>query len=187
MADPFSFREVGDPAAVGSKYGSAAGHQTRVIYPEQKLTRGEFRSGRVLSWKWNSDGMAAWKPRDTRLFVEYRIACGEVTETATSSTVGARTGQANAGVPAAPSLRMACLCNTALFDSGLRFIHNGVTIENIPSAYTVAMAMVLLAPCALRIMHDARFARLETRISPLLKPGSRGEAWSCCANCNQPW
>ena len=69
MADPFSFREVGDPAAVGSKYGSAAGHQTRVIYPEQKLTRGEFRSGRVLSWKWNSDGMAAWKPRDTRLFV----------------------------------------------------------------------------------------------------------------------
>ena len=96
MADPFSFREVGDPAAVGSKYGSAAGHQTRVIYPEQKLTRGEFRSGRVLSWKWNSDGMAAWKPRDTRLFVEYRIACGEVTETA------ARTGQANAGVGRRP-------------------------------------------------------------------------------------
>ena len=39
---------------------------------------------------------------------------------------------------------MACLCNTALFDSGLRFIHNGVTIENVPNAYTVAMAMVLL-------------------------------------------
>eukprot|EP01043_Picozoa_sp_COSAG02_P011136 COSAG02_NODE_406_length_22916_cov_35.137529_2_plen_123_part_00 len=77
-----------------------------------KLRRGEFRSGRVLSWKWNSDGMVAWKPRDTRLFVEYRIACGEVTETATSATIGARTGQANAGVPAAPSLRMACLCNS---------------------------------------------------------------------------
>lgn len=27
---------------------------------------------------------------------------------------------------------------------GLRFIHNGVTIENVPNAYTVAMAMVLL-------------------------------------------
>ena len=48
MADPFSFREVGDPAAVGSKYGSVAGHETRVIYPEQKLTRGEFKPGRVI-------------------------------------------------------------------------------------------------------------------------------------------
>ena len=70
MADPFGFYEVSDPRAVGSKYGSVAGHETRVIYPEQKLTRGEFKPGRVLSWKWNSDGMAAWKPRDSRLFVE---------------------------------------------------------------------------------------------------------------------
>jgi hypothetical protein len=44
--DPLSFREIGDPMAVGSKYGSIAGHETRVIYPEQKLTRGEFKPGR---------------------------------------------------------------------------------------------------------------------------------------------
>jgi hypothetical protein len=143
--DPFSFREIGDPAAVGSKFGSVAGHETRVIYPEQKLTRSEFKPGRVLSWKWNSDGMAAWKPRDSRLYVEYKIAVGEVTETACVPAKGAQdgTGVATAQRPA-PSLRMACLCNTALFDSGLRFIHNGVTIENVPNAYTVAMAMVLL-------------------------------------------
>ena len=36
-------------------------------------------------WKWNSDGMAAWKPRDSRLFVEYKIAVGEVTETASEA------------------------------------------------------------------------------------------------------
>ena len=116
MADPFSFYEVSDPRAVGSKYGSVAGHETRVIYPEQKLTRGEFKPGRVLSWKWNSDGMAAWKPRDSRLFVEYKIAVGEVTETASEADVGAQQGNdvADAQRPA-PSLRMACLCNTALF------------------------------------------------------------------------
>jgi hypothetical protein len=142
--DPLSFREIGDPMAVGSKYGSIAGHETRVIYPEQKLTRGEFKPGRVLSWKWNSDGMAAWKPRDSRLFVEYRIAVGEVNETASDVSVGARAGAGIGPARPAPSLRMACLCNTALFDSGLRFIHNGVTIESVPNAYTVAMAMVLL-------------------------------------------
>jgi hypothetical protein len=143
--DPFGFYEISDPRAVGSKFGSVAGHETRVIYPEQKLTRSEFKPGRVLSWKWNSDGMAAWKPRDSRLYVEYKIAVGEVTETACVPAKGAQDGSAvTTAQRPAPSLRMACLCNTALFDSGLRFIHNGVTIENVPNAYTVAMAMVLL-------------------------------------------
>ena len=104
--DPFSFREIGDPAAVGSKFGSVAGHETRVIYPEQKLTRSEFKPGRVLSWKWNSDGMAAWKPRDSRLYVEYKIAVGEVTETACAPAKGAQDGSAvTVAQRPAPSLR----------------------------------------------------------------------------------
>ena len=36
--------------------------------------------------------MAAWKPRDSRLFVEYKIAVGEVTETASEADVGAQQG-----------------------------------------------------------------------------------------------
>ena len=143
--DPLSFRAIGDPAAVGTKFGSTAGSETRIIYPQTKLVDDQFKSGRVLTFNWKSDEHAFFHPRSTRLYVEYDLAFGEVNETASDPTTGARQGAAVTEPPRpSPSLRMAALCNSALFDSQVRFVQNAVTVETCPNFYTTSMAMLLL-------------------------------------------
>ena len=140
--DPLSFRQMGDPAAVGSKYGSTAGSETRTVYPQTAINQQSTVPGNTVIFNWSSDETAFWQPSTSRLQVEYQFKFGEVSETASVLTDGAKARTTPA--PPAPSVRMAAMCNSALFDSQVRFVQNSVTLESCPNFYTTTCAQMLL-------------------------------------------
>ena len=142
--DPFSAPEIGDPRAIGSKNGPLSATSTDVIYPVSKLVDGEFQPGRTLEFNFKSDAHRHVNLRNSRLFMQWEIAYGEVNETA-SETSGANAFKAKDGAFARPasSLRMTALPGAACFDSQVRFTQNAVTLESVPNFYTQSMAHLL--------------------------------------------
>ena len=79
--DPFNFPAIGDPRAVGSKFGSSSGTSTDIIYPVSKQVDDAFQPGRTLELAWKSDQHRFFSPKNTRLMVEYEMMFGEVDTT----------------------------------------------------------------------------------------------------------
>eukprot|EP01046_Picozoa_sp_COSAG06_P021783 COSAG06_NODE_1652_length_8798_cov_6.868835_5_plen_179_part_00 len=101
--DPFNFPAVGDPRAVGSKFGSSSGTSTDIIFPVSKQIDEAFQPGRTLELAWKSDQHRFWSPKNTRLFVEYELMYGEVDDTCADVATGPVDG---AGAPPSRSLRI---------------------------------------------------------------------------------
>ena len=79
--DPFNAPAIGDPRAVGSKFGSSSGTSTDIIYPTSKQVDDAFQPGRTLEFAFKSDQHRFWSPKNTRLMVEYEMLFGETEET----------------------------------------------------------------------------------------------------------
>ncbi len=63
---------------VGSKYGNTSGTHMETIYPVTEMLHGEAREGRTVVFRIQSDENKHLLPRNSRLFVRYKIGYGEV-------------------------------------------------------------------------------------------------------------
>lgn len=123
--DPFNVPAVGDPRAVGSKFGSSSGTSTDILYPQSKQVDSAFQAGRTLEFSFKSDQHRFWSPKNTRLMVEYEMMFGETEETCADIEVGPQ----DQAAPPSRSLRMTAMPNSTLFDSQVRFVANNTVIE----------------------------------------------------------
>ena len=124
--DPFNFPAIGDPRAVGSKFGSSSGTSTDIIYPVSKQVDDAFQPGRTLELAWKSDQHRFFSPKNTRLMVEYELMFGEVDTTCADIVKGP---EDSTGAPPSSSVRMTCMPNSTLFDSQVRFVANNTVVE----------------------------------------------------------
>ena len=124
--DPFNFPAIGDPRAVGSKFGSSSGTSTDIIYPVSKQVDDAFQPGRTLELAWKSDQHRFFSPKNTRLMVEYELMFGEVDTTCADIVKGP---EDSAGAPPSSSVRMTCMPNSTLFDSQVRFVANNTVVD----------------------------------------------------------
>ena len=136
----FNFPAIGDPRAVGSKFGDTSGTSQDVIYPVSRLVDEAAQEGRTIEFNWKSDSHRFWTPRNTRLYTEWEVMYGEVAETSSDVEKGPQNDKL-----AAPSrcLRMTAMPGAALFDGQARFVHNNVTVETTNNLYDQSMATLL--------------------------------------------
>lgn len=143
MATIFSAPTIGEPRAVGIKNGGIAQVETDIVRPMSRLSTDDdtFQPGKQMEFRWRSDSSRYWSPRDTRLYVRYRLQFGEphdgtpLPATAPLDMTLHQDKVRTVRVTAAP--------NTVLFDGGMRYLQNNVTIEHQPHPYTSAMAQLL--------------------------------------------
>ena len=107
--DPFNAPAIGDPRAVGSKFGSSSGTSTDIIYPVSKQVDDAFQPGRTLEFAFKSDQHRFWSPKNTRLMVEYEMLFGETEETCDDI----QTGPQDQAAPPSRSLRSTGPCHIA--------------------------------------------------------------------------
>ena len=138
--DPFNFPAIGDPRAVGSKFGSSSGTSTDIIYPVSKQIDDAFLPGRTLEFAWKSDQHRMYSPKNTRLYVEYEFMFGEVDETCSSIPEGPKD---SSGAPPSKSLRMTAAPNSTLFDSQVRYVANNTVVEQTNFYSDVCQAQLL--------------------------------------------
>ena len=129
MATIFSAPEIGDPRATGIKNGGVTSFGADIVYPTSRLTTpdGTWSGGKQLEFRWRSDSSRFWSPRDTKLYVKYKVGFGPKA----GETDGAAQNLATAaGVDAVKNVRITAAPNTSLFDGGVRYLQNSVVVEN---------------------------------------------------------
>eukprot|EP01046_Picozoa_sp_COSAG06_P075663 COSAG06_NODE_23753_length_682_cov_2.265866_1_plen_207_part_10 len=140
MSNPFGYAPA--DSEVGSKYGNTSGTHMETIYPVTEMLHGEAREGRTVVFRIQSDENKHLLPRNSRLFVRYKIGYGEVSSTASEPEKGPQDGKA---AKPSPYLRMAAFCNSALFDSQVRWVVSNITVESIPNFYTHTLVQAMLS------------------------------------------
>ena len=75
MATIFSAPQIGDPRATGIKNGGIKAFESDIVYPVSRLTTpdGTWSGGKQLEFRWRSDSSRFWSPRDTKLYVKYKV------------------------------------------------------------------------------------------------------------------
>ena len=78
MATIFSAPQIGDPRATGIKNGGIKAFESDIVYPVSRLTTpdGTWSGGKQLEFRWRSDSSRFWSPRDTKLYVKYKVGFG---------------------------------------------------------------------------------------------------------------
>ena len=140
MSNPFGYAPA--DSEVGSKYGNTSGTHMETIYPVTEMLHGEAREGRTVVFRIQADENKHLLPRNCRLFVRYKIGYGEVSSTASDPSKGPQDGKA---AKPSPYLRMAAFCNSALFDSQVRWVISNITVESIPNFYTHTLVQAMLS------------------------------------------
>eukprot|EP01047_Picozoa_sp_COSAG01_P076758 COSAG01_NODE_13588_length_1562_cov_26.902939_1_plen_502_part_01 len=143
MATIFSAPQIGDPRATGIKNGGIKAFESDIVYPVSRLTTpdGTWSGGKQLEFRWRSDSSRFWSPRDTKLYVKYKVGFGPK---ASASANGAPQNLATpAGVDAVKNVRITAAPNTSLFDGGVRYLQNSVVVENQTQPYSACMAQLL--------------------------------------------
>ena len=108
--DPVNFPAIGDPRAVGSKFGPSSGTSTDIIYHVSKQVDEAFQPGRTLELAWKSDQHRFFSTKNTRLMVEYEMMFGEVDSTCNNIETGpADSTGAGKGAPPSSALHMTCM------------------------------------------------------------------------------
>jgi hypothetical protein len=79
MATIFSAPQIGDPRATGIKNGGIKAFESDIVYPVSRLTTpdGTWSGGKQLEFRWRSDSSRFWSPRDTKLYVKYKVGFGQ--------------------------------------------------------------------------------------------------------------
>eukprot|EP01047_Picozoa_sp_COSAG01_P041922 COSAG01_NODE_3630_length_5848_cov_14.340929_2_plen_789_part_00 len=145
-----------DPRAIGLKNGGLSDMSSDILYPASRMVDGDFKAGSTLEFRYRSDSSRHWLPRESRLFVEYKIKLGETAATGSGTNknlfvnTGAKAPQTldasvqgrGSGAPPNANLALTAAPNASLFEQ-VRFVQNSVTIENNPSYYTTAVAQLL--------------------------------------------
>jgi hypothetical protein len=143
MATIFSAPQIGDPRATGIKNGGIKAFESQIVYPVSRLTTpdGTWSGGKQLEFRWRSDSSRFWSPRDTKLYVKYRVGFGPK---ASAATDGAPQNLATAaGVDVVKNVRITAAPNTSLFDGGVRYLQNSVVVENQTQPYSAGVAQLL--------------------------------------------
>ena len=131
MATIFSAPTIGEPRAVGIKNGGIKAFESDIVYPMSRLSTDDdtWSAGKQMEFRWRSDSNRFWSPKDTRLYVKYKLEFAE--------PVGGGDGapldlSAAANADKVKSVRVTAAPNTALFDGGVRYLQNNVTVEHQP-------------------------------------------------------
>ena len=132
-ASPFGYSPADAEGVAGSKYasGTAGGHVEKIL-PVTDMTGAAARSGQTVVFKVQSDEHKHLLPRATRLFVRYKIMCGETFATCADPAKGPQNDKA---ARPSPLLRMSAFCNSALFDTQVRWVLSNITVESISDFY----------------------------------------------------
>jgi hypothetical protein len=79
MATIFSAPQIGDPRATGIKNGGIKAFESDIVYPVSRLTTpdGTWSGSKQLEFRWRSDSSRFWSPRDTKLYVKYKVGFGQ--------------------------------------------------------------------------------------------------------------
>jgi hypothetical protein len=148
MATIFSAPTIGEPRAVGIKNGGIQQVETDIVRPMSRLSTSDdtWQPGKQMEFRWRSDSSRYWSPRDTKLYVKYQLQFGAPNEP--SSDIPAVPPKAapldmSINQDKVRSVRVTAAPNTALFDGGMRYLQNNVTVEHQPHPYTSAMAQLL--------------------------------------------
>jgi hypothetical protein len=160
MATIFSAPQIGDPRATGIKNGGIKAFESDIVYPVSRLVGPQFTPGKQMEFRWRSDSNRFWSPRDTKLYVRYKLKFGTPTGTAdggggiataaddlidfggdNGSTVSLAHSRARRDM--IKNVRMTAAPNTCLFDGGMRYLQNSVVVENQTQPYTAAMAQLV--------------------------------------------
>ena len=90
-ASPFGYSPADAEGVAGSKYasGTAGGHVEKIL-PVTNMTGNAARPGQTVVFKVQSDEHKHLLPRSSRLFVRYKIMCGEVLATCIPARTCAR-------------------------------------------------------------------------------------------------
>eukprot|EP01047_Picozoa_sp_COSAG01_P112563 COSAG01_NODE_41302_length_453_cov_1.002825_1_plen_76_part_10 len=75
MATIFSAPTIGEPRAVGIKNGGIQQVETDIVRPMSRLSTSDdtWQPGKQMEFRWRSDSSRYWSPRDTRLYVKYKL------------------------------------------------------------------------------------------------------------------
>jgi hypothetical protein len=76
MTTIFSAPTVGDPRATGIKNGGIKAFESDIVYPVSRLVGPQFKAGKQMEFRWRSDSNRFWSPRDTKLYVRYKLQFG---------------------------------------------------------------------------------------------------------------
>eukprot|EP01047_Picozoa_sp_COSAG01_P073496 COSAG01_NODE_12003_length_1818_cov_1.761489_2_plen_426_part_01 len=142
MATIFSAPTIGDPRATGIKNGGIKAFESDIVYPMSRLSTDDdtWSAGKQMEFRWRSDSNRFWSPKDTRLYVKYKLEFAPPVGGSDGTPLDLSNAAAADQVK---SVRVTAAPNTALFDGGVRYLQNNVTVEHQPHPYTAAMAQML--------------------------------------------
>ena len=143
MATIFSAPQVGEARATGIHERGIKAFESDIVYPVSRLTTPDntWSGGKQLEFRWRSDSSRFWSPRDTRLYVKYKVGFGPKAGQANGAPQDLTT---SGGIDAVRNVRLTAAPNTALFDGGVRYLQNSVVVENQTQPYSAAMAQLLM-------------------------------------------
>jgi hypothetical protein len=142
MATIFSAPTIGDPRAVGIKNGGISKFETDIVRPMTRLSTDDdtWAAGKQLEFRFRSDSSRFFSPKDSRLYVKYKLEFGQPVGGGTTVPLDLSTA---ADADKVKSVRVTAAPNTVLFDGGVRYLQNNVMVEHNPHPYTAAMAQLL--------------------------------------------
>eukprot|EP01046_Picozoa_sp_COSAG06_P114379 COSAG06_NODE_61185_length_268_cov_0.917160_1_plen_76_part_01 len=75
MTRSFSAPQRGDRRATGIKNGGIKAFESDIVYHVSRLTTpdGTWSGSKQLEFRWRSDSSRFWSPRDTKLYVKYKV------------------------------------------------------------------------------------------------------------------
>ena len=128
----FSAPEIGSAQAVGVKNNGIKEYTHDIIYPVSDIRRAQFTANKQLEFRWRSDSSRYFLPSQSKMVVSYEVAFADPA----GSRFLTDTLHDDVRITAAP--------NTCIFDGGMRYSQNSVTVENQTQPYTAAMTSLLM-------------------------------------------
>ena len=128
----FSAPEIGSAQAVGVKNNGIKEYTHDIIYPVSDIRRAQFTANKQLEFRWRSDSSRYFLPSQSKMVVSYEVAFADPA------------GNRFLADKLHDDVRITAAPNTCLFDGGMRYSQNSVTVENQTEPYTAAMTSLLM-------------------------------------------
>ena len=128
----FSAPEIGSAQAVGVKNNGIKEYTHDIIYPVSDIRRAQFTANKQLEFRWRSDSSRYFLPSQSKMVVSYEVAFADPA------------GDKFLTDTLHDAVRITAAPNTCIFDGGMRYSQNSVTVENQTQPYTAAMTSLLM-------------------------------------------